>query len=211
MKKIITLLFGASLFLATSAQAAGLVGVKLGLGSLDAENDSYTAGSTTVASQSASVDNEFGAIFGEYELSQVEGLSIGLEYVPFTATIRLDKSESGTGADVEDYKTLYALYMKELAEGNVYFKAGYSHAEIGTVTNGNGTTVNSQDDSLQGPMIGIGFQSAEIVNGLIGRVEATYTDLEDVSITTTSNGSTSVKKTGSGEITTFTVSLAKSF
>ena len=211
MKKLITLFFGASLMLATSAQAAGLVGVKLGVGELDAENNSYTAGSTTVASQSASKDNEFAAIFGEVELSQVEGLSLGLEYVPFTATIRLDKGESGTGADVEDYKTLYALYMKELAEGNVYFKAGYSHAEIGTVTNANGTTVNSQDDSLEGPMIGIGFQSAEMANGMVGRVEATYTDLEDVSITTTSNGSTSVKKTGSGEITTFTVSLAKSF
>ena len=49
------------------------------------------------------------------------------------------------------------------------------------------------------------------MNGLVGRVEATYTDLIDVSVTTTSNGSTSVKKTGSGEITTFTVSLAKSF
>jgi len=211
MKKLITLLFGASLMLATSAQAAGLVGLKFGTGSLDAENDSYTAGGTTVASQSASVDNEYAAIFGEIELSQVEGLSIGLEYVPFTASIRLDKSESGTGADVEDYKTLYALYMKELAEGNVYFKAGYSRADIGTVVNANGTTVNSQDDSLQGPMVGIGFQSAEMANGLIGRIEATYTDLEDVSLTTTSNGSTSVKKTGSGEITTFTVSLAKSF
>ena len=51
MKKIITLLF-ASLLLATSAQAAGMVGVKLGIGELDAENNSYTAGSTTVASQS---------------------------------------------------------------------------------------------------------------------------------------------------------------
>ena len=197
--------------LATSAQAAGLVGVKLGVGELDAQSNSYTAGSTTVASQSASADNQFGAIFGEVELSQVEGLSVGLEYIPFTATIRLDKGESGTGADVKNYTTLYGLYMKEASQGNIYFKAGYSHADIGSITNANGSTVNSQDDSLTGPMIGIGFQSNELVNGLVARLEATYTDVDDVSVTTTSNGSTSVKKTGSGEITTFTVSLAKSF
>ena len=101
--------------------------------------------------------------------------------------------------------------MKEAGGGSVYFKAGYSHADIGSITNANGSTVNSQDDSLTGPMIGIGFQSNELVNGLVARLEATYTDVDDVSVTTTSNGSTSVKKTGSGEITTFTVSLAKSF
>tara|TARA_Y100000389_G_C17382504_1_gene475147 strand:+ start:886 stop:1191 length:306 start_codon:yes stop_codon:yes gene_type:complete len=101
--------------------------------------------------------------------------------------------------------------MKEAGEGSVYFKAGYSHADIGTVTNSNGTTVNSQDDSLQGPMIGVGFQSNVLGNGLIARLEATYTDLEDVSITTTSNGASNTKKTGSADITTFSISIAKSF
>tara|TARA_B100001059_G_C17753813_1_gene538734 strand:+ start:335 stop:967 length:633 start_codon:yes stop_codon:yes gene_type:complete len=210
MKKLITLLF-ASLMFTASVQAAGMVGVKLGMGELDAENKSYTAGSTTVAAQSGDSKNEYGALFAEFEIPSVDGLSLGLEYIPFTATIRLDKGESTTGADVDDYTTLYALYMKETADGNVYFKAGYSQADIGTVTNPNGTTVNAQDDSLSGPMVGVGFQSSELANGLVARVEATYTNLDDVSITTTSNGSTSVKKTGSGEITTFSVSLAKSF
>ena len=210
MKKLITLLF-ASLMIATSAQSAGMVGVKLGIGELDAENNSYTAGDTTVASQSGDTKNEYGALFAEFEIPAVDGLSLGLEYIPFTASIRLDKGESGTGADVDDYRTLYALYMQETGDGNVYFKAGYSQADIGTVTNANGTTVNSQDDTLEGPMVGVGFQSNELINGLVARIEATYTDLEDVSITTTSNGSSSVKKTGSGEITTFSVSLAKSF
>lgn len=210
MKKLITLLF-ASLMLASSVQAAGLVGVKLGMGEIDAENQAYTAGDTDVAAQSGDASNQFGALFAEFEIPSVDGLSLGLEYIPFTATIRLDKGESGTGADVEDYTTLYALYMKEAGDGNVYVKAGYSQADIGTVTNANGTTVNSQDDTLEGPMLGVGFQSNELSNGLVARLEATYTDLEDVSITTTSNGSASVKKTGSGEITTFSLSIAKSF
>ena len=210
MKKLITLLF-ASLMLASSVQAAGLVGVKLGMGEIDAENQAYTAGGTDVAAQSGDASNQFGALFAEFEIPSVDGLSLGLEYIPFTATIRLDKGESGTGAEVEDYTTLYALYMKEAGDGNVYVKAGYSQADIGTVTNANGTTVNSQDDTLEGPMLGVGFQSNELSNGLVARLEATYTDLEDVSITTTSNGSASVKKTGSGEITTFSLSIAKSF
>ena len=37
------------------------------------------------------------------------------------------------------------------------------------------------------------------------------TDLDDVSITTTSAGSSSVKKTGSGDISTLSISVAKSF
>ena len=211
MKKMLSMLFGVCLLFATSAQAGGLVGVKMGLGQAEGHNDAYTSGSTAIAAQSETKNNEFGALFAEFELASVEGLSLGLEYIPFTASIRLSPGkEGGTGADVEDYTTLYALYMKNVDAGNVYFKAGYSHADIGTVTNSN-STVNSQDDSLEGPMIGVGFQSDELMNGLVARVEATYTDIQDVSITTTSNGATSVKKTGNAEITTLSVSLAKSF
>ena len=210
MKKIILSIL-AFITLANPLLAEGMVGAKIGIGEINAENDAYTSGSTSISSQSGDADNPYGAFFAELEIPSVEGLSIGLEYVPFTASIRLDKGESGTGADVDDYTTLYALYMKEAGEGSVYFKAGYSHADIGTVTNSNGTTVNSQDDSLQGPMIGVGFQSNVLGNGLIARLEATYTDLEDVSITTTSNGASNVKKTGSADITTFSISIAKSF
>ena len=42
------------------------------------------------------------------------------------------------------------------------------------------------------------------------RLETTYTDLDSVAITTTSNGSLALK-TGSGEITTFSISVAKAF
>ena len=49
MKKIITMLFGASLLFATSAYSAGMVGVKFGTGEIDGESDPYTAGSNTYA------------------------------------------------------------------------------------------------------------------------------------------------------------------
>ena len=211
MKKIISILFGASLLFAASAQAAGMVGVKIGQGELSGESDAYTAGGTSVAAQSGDSSNTYAAIFAEVNVGAAEGLSLGLEYIPFTATIRLDKGESSSGADVDDATTLYALYAKEAGEGSVYVKAGYFMADIGTVKQDSATTVNSQDDTLEGPMVGIGFQTGETANGIILRVEATHTELDDVSITTTSNGSSSVKKTADGEITTFSVSFAKAF
>ena len=208
MKKIINLLFGASLLFATSAQAENMVGVKLGIGELAADANSYTAGSNTYSAESKTVDSPYGAIFFEVGAPQVDGLSIGLEYVPFTAHISLDKKESSTGADLDNYTTLYVQYMKEVTEGSVYVKAGMSQADISAVTNPSSTVV-SQDSEITGTMLGVGFQRE--INGLFGRIEATHTELDDVSITTTSNGSSSVKKTGSGDVTTLSVSIAKSF
>ena len=59
-------------------------------------------------------------------------------------------------------------------------------------------------------MICIGFQK-ELVSSIMGRIEATFTEYDDVSVTTTSNGSASVKKTADAELTTLTISLAKQF
>ena len=209
MKKIISILFGASLLVATSAQSAGMVGIKIGQGELNGENDAYTAGDTNIAAQSGDVSNEYGAIFAEIGLGDTP-ISVGVEYVPFEADIRLEKGESSSGANVSDATTLYALFAKEAGTGSAYVKAGYFMADVKTVQDGQ-TTINSSDDSLEGPMIGIGFQSEANSIGLIFRGELTYTELDSVSITTTSNGSSSVKKTGDGDITTFSVGVAKSF
>ena len=95
---------------------------------------------------------------------------------------------------------------------NVYAKLGYSMADIGTVKANDGqTTINSNSDSLEGIMYGVGVQSKELPFGIVARAEYTFTEFDDISVTTTSNGSASVKKTADGELTTLTVSLAKSF
>ena len=62
-------------------------------------------------------------------------------------------------------------------------------------------------------MIGIGFETGSLGDALdlVARFEATYTEFDDVSVTTTSNGSTSVKKTADGELITVTFGIAKSF
>jgi len=218
MKKILSLLFGASLLLATSAQAEGVIGIKYGTGELDATKNAYTAGDTDYASGSKAKDNEYGAIFAEIQLP-ADGFSVGIEIIPFTATIMLENpKEAQTGAELSDHTTLYGQYMYSMGNGGVYVKAGYAMADIGAITQTQNssadtlrTTINSQDTKLEGPMIGIGFQSSEFGDGFVARAEATFTDYDDISVTTTSNGSTSVKKTASAELTTFSISLAKTF
>jgi len=211
MKKITILLITAMFTLATSAFAGGMIGVKYGNGDLTGSSQAYTSGSTSYGAESGSKDNEFGAIFAEVNIKE-SPISIGLEYVPFDADISLNAKNSGVSANVSDYRTIYALAMHELNEVSVYAKLGYSMADIGTIKNDSTTTtVNSKSSELEGMMYGFGVQSKELPFGLVARAEYTFTEFDDISVTTTSNGSASVKKTADGELETITFSIAKSF
>ena len=211
MKKLTILIFSILFTLSTTAFAGGMIGVKYGNGDLEGNAQSYTAGSTTYAAESGSKDNEFGAIFAEINIKE-SPISVGLEYVPFDADISLNGKSSGASANVDDYTTVYALAMHDLTNFSVYAKLGYSQADIGTVkANDAETTINSNSDSLEGMMYGFGLQSQELPFGLVARAEYTFTEFDDISVTTTSNGSAAVKKTADGDLTTLTISLAKSF
>jgi len=211
MKKITILLITAMFTLATSAFAGGMIGVKYGNGDLTGSSQAYTSGSTSYGAESGSKDNEFGAIFAEVNIKE-SPISIGLEYVPFDADISLNAKNSGVSANVSDYRTIYALAMHELNEVSVYAKLGYSMADIGTIkSDSTTTTVNSKSSELEGMMYGFGVQSKELPFGLVARAEYTFTEFDDISVTTTSNGSASVKKTADGELETITFSIAKSF
>ena len=210
MKKIISIIF--ALLVSSNAYAGGMIGVKLGQGELEGDKKGYAASANnSYAASSGDKSAGYGAIFAELNLGDTP-FSIGIEHIPFEANIRLDNAkESDTGATIDNANTFYLLAAKEVANGgSAYIKAGLFTADIGTIKN-TMTVVNSQDSSLEGNMIGLGFQSPENGVGLVFRGEATYTDLDDVSVTTTSNGSTSVKKTADGEITTFSISVAKAF
>ena len=212
MKKLTILTFSILFTISTSAFAGGMIGVKYGNGDLEGNAKSYTAGSTTYAAESGSKDNEFGAIFAEINIKE-SPISVGLEYVPFDANISLDsRNSSEQSAEVSDYTTIYALAMHELSNFSVYAKLGYSMADIGTIKNNDPTTtVNSKSGELEGMMYGAGIQSKELPFGLVARAEYTFTEFDDISVTTTSNGSAAVKKTADGDLTTLTISLAKSF
>ena len=216
MKKLTIIFFSALFALSTSVFAnpisGGVIGVKVGKGDLDGNAKSYTAGSTTYAAETGSKNAEYGAIFAE--LNIMDGpISVGLEYVPFDADISLDGAQSNVSANVGDYTTAYIMAMHDLEAFSVYVKAGMSTADIGAISHEPNaqSTVNSQSDSLDGTMLGIGLQSQELPMGLVGRLEYTQTEFDDISVTTTSNGSTSVKKTADGDLTTLTISIAKQF
>ena len=169
MKKVISILF-ASLLFAASAHAGGMIGVKYGNGDLEGTQNAYTAGSTTYNAQTQSEDHEFAAIFAEVGIGD-SPISLGLEYIPFTATVTVDGNSSDSHLELSEHTTIYALLSKGLGEGSVYLKAGYAMADIGNVTaNYATTTVNSFDDSLEGPMLGIGVQSGLLGDaGLVAR------------------------------------------
>ena len=219
MKKLIGIIFGTALLFSTSVYSDGVVGLKVGVGDLEATKQAYTAGSNAYAAETRSKDHEYAAVFAELNIPTVDGLSLGFEIIPFTATIMLENAkEAMTGAELSDHTTLYGQYMYSMGNGGVYVKAGYSMADIGTITQTNTssvaspiTTINSQSDSLEGPMIGVGFQSSEFGDGFVARAEATYTEFDDVSVVSSLFGSVCVKKTASAELTTFSVSLAKTF
>ena len=213
MKKLITILVSSVILFTTSAYSAGMIGLKVGTGDLEGTQKAYTAGGTTYAAQSKSEDSEYGAIFAEIEIPNTP-ISVGLEYIPFTATVSVDGNSSDSHLELSDHTTLYLLAAKEFANGaSVYGKLGYATADIGGVkANYHTTTVNSHDDSLEGPMAGIGFETTEFSPAaLVARFEATYTEYDEVKVNTTSNGSVSVNKKADADLTTFSISLGKKF
>ena len=141
-----------------------------------------------------SKDSEYGAIFAEFSIPSVDGLSIGLEYVPFEAKIRLDRKESGTGATVDQYKTLYVQYMAAAGSGSVYGKIGYS--EVDAVTNEKLATGGSYGNAtLEGYVIGLGY-NRDLDSGAFVRVEANYMDFDGVTLTNTADSTKSVSADG---------------
>ena len=217
MKKIISLLVG-SLFLTTSALAvSGMVGIKVGNGSLEATKKAITntPAALTEAAETDSIDHMFGAIFAEMGNVADSPVSLGLEYTPLTGTVSISgKNHTDASVELSNLKTIYALASKDVANGgSVYAKVGYSHADIENAKQSNGTTtINSFSDALEGPMVGIGFQAPENASGIIFRAEATLSQFDDIQVKTTdADGLAETKKANDIEFTTFTISLAKQF
>ena len=211
MNKIISILF-ASIIFTTSAYAGGLIGLKVGNG--DLEGTKLQTTNTLAphdAKTSGSKDNMYGAIFGEININE-SPLNLGFELVPLTGTISVVNDDSDASVEVSNLRTIYALAAREIGGGSVYAKLGYSEADIDNAKqSAGGTTITSFTDALEGPMIGIGFQTGEY-NGLVFRAEATLTEFDDVEVKTTdADGLVETKKANDIEFQTFTLSVAKAF
>ena len=212
MKKIVTILF-ASIIFTTSAFAGGLIGLKVGNG--DLEGTKLKTTNTLAphdAQTSGSADHMYGAIFAEVNINE-SPLNLGFELVPLTGTISVVNDDSDASVEVSNLTTIYALAAKEIGAGSIYAKLGYSSADIDNAKQSNGTTtITSFTDALEGPMMGIGFQTGELFNGLVFRAEATLTEFDDVEVKTTDlDGLVETKKANDIEFETITISVAKSF
>ena len=212
MKKIVSILF-ASIIFTTSAYAGGLIGLKVGNGELEATRATLvnTLATLNEAADTQNVDHLYGAIFGELNINDGP-LNLGFELVPLSGTISVATDNTDASAEVGNLKTIYALAAREVGAGSVYAKLGYSEADIDNAKQSNGTTtITSFSDALEGPMIGIGFQTGEY-NGLVFRAEATLTEFDDVEVKTTDTDSlVETKKANDIEFQTFTLSVAKAF
>ena len=95
------------------------------------------------------------------------------------------------------------MYSYDLGGVAAYAKVGYSQGDISNVTaNFASTSVTSASNKLKGAMVGVGVQK-ELVSEFTARLEATYTDFDAVSVTTTNAAGNSVLKTGDADLTTF--------
>ena len=209
MKRILSILLASS-FLACSAYAGGMIGVKVGAGEVDGTktvDPSHGIGSNTTGSK----DSEYAAIFLEANVS--DRVSLGIEIVPLEGIVDSNAAaRSDTQVTVRDLKTVYALVP--FGDTPIYGKVGYGHADLSVVANYVTTTVGSASDSLEGPMVGIGAQFDSPIPFLdVIRVEGTYYKFDELSITTTNTTGTADTHTkkGDAELMTISLSLAKSF
>ena len=133
MKKIITALFAT--MMTTSVFANGMIGIKYGTGELEATKKQYTAGSNTYTAQTKAKNHEYGAIFVELFVPDIDGLSVGIDYIPYKATVSVDGNSSDSYAELSDHTTVYGLYSKELGGFSPFIKVGYSVADIEAFAN----------------------------------------------------------------------------
>jgi hypothetical protein len=185
-----------------------MIGIKAGLGTLDGTK-TVDPSHGVATNTTGSVDSEYGAIFAEFSLN--DRFSFGLEVVPMSGII---DTKATTAADsqvtVEDLITAYALVP--FGDTPAYGKIGYSKADLSVVANYTQTTVNSASDSLEGPMIGIGAQFDSPIPFLdVMRLEVTHHRFDEIKITTTDTNEAAQTKKGDAELTTLSLSIAKSF
>lgn len=147
----------------------------------------------------AQVNNTVGvfSVFAEMNDVMGSGISIGVDYIPMAADVsssvrkRTDNETSVTGTDtttdltrnqsaqaeIDQHLTLYATYnMTE----NVYVKGGYVTMDLNTLESlATGGAYGNIE--VEGYTIGLGMQ-ADLMADMFARVEASYTDYEDISI-----------------------------
>ena len=198
------------------------LGVSVAGAKLQAEGSETETGSQTAETTSESVSNLFatGSVFAEAQFGRI---AFGVDYIPFDADVsdkthvRKDVETSVTGTDtatstsrtntaaaeISDHITLYANYY--ISDG-LYLHLGHASVDLKTQETLD-TGSKYGDASIDGIQYGFGLQMTDNL-----RLEAAYTDYDDVSITssTTRTGVTTNNKI-SADLDTTQVKLSYHF
>ena len=197
MKKIainfLAVLFISALSFTKAFAAEYTMGISGAVVNLQAEGTETETGAVSADTASASVSNTFatGSIFAEAKFGK---LAFGVDYVPMDADVsdathtRTELETSVTGdddetstsrtqtaaAEVSDHITLYANYYFNDA---IYLHLGYASVDVET-NESLDTGSKYGNVNIDGIQYGLGIQMTDNL-----RLEAAYTDYDDVSIT----------------------------
>jgi hypothetical protein len=156
MKKILTSIIFFLMISSSVLFADATLGLKIGNGTLNAKD----VGTVNNVKGDKSADSTFASIFLEksLDLNVPATISLGVEYIPFTATIDIDTTNGGdyTG-EVKNHTTLYVQAAKEVNDFKVMANVGYVMASISGVKT-NTVTLTSNDTSLTGFAYGVAIQ-----------------------------------------------------
>ena len=220
MKKLIIAAISAY-FVASAAFADSTnIGFRISSGNLAATGTETTNQASTVTQSERDADFEMGSVFVERQIETNDkfNITIGLDYVPMTASVASLTGGDGTDAKVSA-GNLFTAYLQPTFIVNdnvsVFGKVGYASGDLEitdisrqATTAGTASTDGPQDKTLEGTMYGIGAQ-INPASGPIGfiRLEYTQTDFDKISHT----NSNSKKLTADAELQLITLSIGKSF
>jgi len=201
-----------SLALATSAFAGSFgVGVSGNMASVTAqgsEAETAAVGTETensVTSTGAGNKFGFGSVFAEYNFGDSERFTLGLDYVPGSASINSDTLsrtdgttdgqnpaiQTGTvkaNAEISDHVTLYT----EIGIVNgVYGKIGFSQVDIDVKQDNSAAYGTYPDKKLDAITLGLGYKAGFGSNGFF-KLEGFYSDYDSYTANSSSTEANTV-------------------
>ena len=186
MKKLLSSIILASMFLSSAALAGVNLGVTLGeQGYYALGTEKHNPGSTFESNtkEAGAFGENLEEIFVEFDAGAVV---LGVAYMPNDVETpenvnNQDGTENKVKAEFSDFTTVYAIVPFTFlpAEG-IYGKIGYIEADITSIESG--MTSTYPNASTEGYTVGLGYQK-DTDNGIFIRIEASAATYENVSVT----------------------------
>lgn len=205
MKKIIISIISSFFLLIGSANAVGLsLGGSIAAGVFSVDGATEKNADATINAVDENEDAEglyaIGSVFAEVSLN--DKISVGIDYVPHALEsnqVTNAKEGNVTGVDVTNtvevhVEDITTAYVSLSLTDSIYAKAGYIQADVITneILQTGGAYPNADID---GYVLGLGMDR-DLDSGLFVRLEASYTDLDSVSVTNTNDSTKSVTVDG---------------